>query len=104
MTFGTWRGSAGRYNKMINLLKRHSWFIAAAGVCSLIAAGLPLLVHFLARSQPAGYATPGWIEIGAFAVFGLALSAAMLDKNRPAWRLWASLCVQSASILVIAIH
>src|ERR1700692_3810430 len=103
MTFGTCRYRAGGYNRNITLLKRNYWFFAAAGICSLIAAGLPLLIQLLTRSQPA-YATPRWLEIGAFVVFGLAFSTAMLDKSRAAWHLWVLLCVQSASMLLMAVH
>ena len=103
MTFGTCRYRADGYNQTITLLKRNYWFFAAAGISSLIAAGLPLLIQLLTHTQPA-YAMPGWLEIGAFAVFGVALAVAMLDKSRAAWHLWVLLCVQSASILLMAVH
>src|SRR5262249_14245404 len=93
-----------RYNEVINGLKRHSWFFAAAGVCSLLAAGLPLLVNLPPRTPPNGYAMPNWLELGALAVFGLALSAAMFDRDPSTWRLWVSLCIQSTAILVMAVH
>lgn len=104
MTFGTCAPVAGTYNQAINLLKRHSWFFAAAGLCSLVAAGLPLVVHFLTRQPAPGYSAPGWPEIIAFVVFCVALSIVVLDRNRAPWRLWVSLFIQSASVLVMAVH
>jgi signal transduction histidine kinase len=89
---------------VISLLKRHSWFFAAAGLCSLIAAGLPLIGHFLMRRPPADYVSPGWLEIGAFAAFCVALSIMAFDRNRSTWRRWISLLIQSISLLVMAVH
>lgn len=104
MTFGTCAPMAGTYNQAINLLKRHSWFFAAAGLCSLVAAGLPLVVHFLTRRPAPDYSAPGWPEIIAFVVFCVALSVVVLHRNRAPWRLWVSLFIQSASVLVMAVH
>lgn len=87
----------------MELLKRHSWFLAAAGVCSLVAAGMPLLAHFMSGAAAKAVA-PGSVEIAAFVIFGLALSASMFDRSGSTSRRWISLAVQSLAVLVISIH
>ena len=89
---------------MINTLKRHSWFFAAAGISSWIAAGVPLFVRIFDQAEQPSYATPGWLEVIALAAFGLALAAAILDNQGSTFKRWLLLGVQSAAIMIMGLH
>lgn len=90
---------------MIDVLKRHSWFFAAAGICSWVAAGLPLVIRLLSPTEPVAYITPTphALEIVAFLIFGIALAAVILDRNPSAAKRWILLCIQSVAMLVMGL-
>lgn len=87
---------------MIATLKRHSGFLAAAGICAWAASGLPLVVRLSPETPSAATPSgPQWFEVTAFLVFGIVLAAAILGRHRSTSRLVVLLALQAACLLVM---